>query len=365
MSESKNTLKSVPLENRHIELGGKMVPFGGWNMPVQYTGGIISEHDQTRNHVSIFDCSHMGQFRVRGNSAATDLDRLFPRLVSNQKLNSCRYNFLLGERGTVLDDLIVYRISAEEFYIVVNGATIASDFDYIRDHLSKHTECINESNDTIKLDVQGPQTVKMLKEHRLVDDHLPTYYQFIFKEIKGVPCLMSRTGYTGELGFEFYLPVTDGERFWDMLTRGAMIKPAGLGARDTLRLEMGYPLYGHELNDDVTPIEAGFGKILNLDHDFIGKDALTREPRKRLVGIRFEGRRAVREGSSIADSTGQTIGMITSGSYSPSLKCAIAMGYIAADAIVENGKVSARCGKSSIFGTIEPFPFYKHGSVRN
>ena len=357
-------LKSIPLEKKHIELGARMGPFGGWNMPVQYPEGIIKEHEHTRNHVSIFDCSHMGQFRLRGNDVARDLDRLFPRLASNQKNYSCRYNFLLTEAGTVCDDLIVYRIAEREFYIVVNGATISSDAEYIKEHLSKNTEFTDESGSTVKLDIQGPKTLQTLVQNKLLDDPELKFYRFLFRKIKGIPCLISRTGYTGEFGFEIYSDIKYGDELWDLLINCSPIKPAGLGARDTLRLEMGYPLYGHELNREVTPKEAGFGKILDMNHEFIAKAALEQEPCKKLVGIRFHGRRAVREGAPVVNSHHREIGRITSGSYSPSLRCAIAMAYLSDGVECHEKQVFGKIGKSLVPGMIESLPFYKNGTAR-
>ena len=362
--EIKMTLKSIPLEKKHIALGARMGPFGGWNMPVQYPDGIINEHEHTRQSVSIFDCSHMGQFRLRGENAADDLDRLFPRLVSTQKLKSCRYNFLLTEEGTVCDDLIVYRIAWNEFYIVVNGATIESDAENIKSHLSGNTEFINESERTVKLDIQGPAAGGILTKFNLFDDEQLKYYQFIQKKINGIPCLVSRTGYTGELGYEIYFDIDYCEELWDLFIECAPIKPAGLGARDTLRLEMGYPLYGHELTKTITPIEAGFSKMLKMDHEFIAKKKLMTPPRKKLVGIRFHGRRAVREGALIFDASDQQIGEITSGSFSPSLKYAIALGYIDAEMECQNLKVFGKIASTTIPGVIDSLPFYTNGTAR-
>ena len=358
-------IKSIPLEKKHIDLGARIGPFGGWKMPIHYPEGIIREHKHTRNYVSIFDCSHMGQFRLRGRTVSNDLDRLFPRLVSNQKINTCRYNFLLAEDGTVCDDLIVYRISEDEFYIVVNGATIDDDAVRIKEHLSKNTEFTNESDTTVKLDIQGPNAVQVFKKNKLFNDKFPKYYHFLCTRIRGIPCLLSRTGYTGELGFEIYSDIKYAEKLWDLFISSEPIKPAGLGARDTLRLEMGYPLYGHELSRTVTPVAAGFSKMLNMDHEFIGKRFLMENPREKLVGIRFQGRRAVREGSLICDRGNRKIGRVTSGSYSPSLECAIAMAYIDLEADHSNNKqVFGKIGRNSIPGVIEPLPFYKDGTVR-
>ena len=365
MNSPADKLKSLPLENIHIGLKAKMVPFGGWNMPIQYPKGIIHEHLHTRNQVSLFDCSHMGQFRIWGNKAASDLNRLFPRSVVNQKIGSCRYNFLLNDKGMVIDDLIVYRISDTEFYLVVNGATISADREHIRMHLSKETEFRDESPDTVKIDVQGPNSLKFLVENNFFQDIIPDYYKFIQGKVDDIPCLISRTGYTGELGFEIYLDSKFGELVWDKLISANGIEPAGLGARDTLRLEMGYPLYGHELSLDVTPITAGFGKILQNDHDFIGKVGLQNKPTYQLVGIQFEGRRSVREGASVLDENGNSIGKITSGSYSPSLKCAISLAFINIDYTDTIKRIFGKVGKNLIPGRIEPLPFYRKGTVRS
>ncbi len=357
-------MKKVPLDMIHTQAGARMAPFGGWKMPIQYNSGILEEHRHTREQVSIFDCSHMGQFRVRGRKAAQDLDNLFPRRASTQKNNSCRYNFLLTSHGTICDDLIIYRVSDDEFYIVVNAGTIDSDAEYIRSHLSPTTKLSDESRDTAKLDVQGPRSGDVIIKSGVPADKIPRYFNFIHHEICGVQCIVSRTGYTGELGFEIYFDATAAEKLWNYFTGQTEVKPAGLGARDTLRLEMGYPLYGHELNRDTTPVEAGFGSLLNLDHNFVGRDAQLVTPSKNLVAIQFTDRRAAREGAQILDNAGNHIGKVTSGSFSPSLGCAIAMGYVQNGLDKVGNTVEVSAGTKHITGRIVSVPFYKNGTCR-
>ncbi len=342
-----------------------MVPFGGWNMPVQYQTGIMAEHNYTRQYVSIFDCSHMGQFRIKGTRAGADLDRLLPRLAGNQRIGSCRYNFLLTPKGTVNDDIIVYRIDDDEYYIVVNGATISKDAEIIKEHLSDTTSFVDESEATVKFDIQGPESAEFLCDLGLSLESLPKYFKFSHLPLNGINCLVSRTGYTGELGFEFYIPKDHGEEIWMFFLQHDRLRPAGLGARDTLRLEVGYPLYSRELDETTTPVEAGFSKILNLDHEFTAREFLTKKPSKRLVGIAFDSRRAVRHGEILFSNDGTEVGIVTSGSFSPSLKSSIALGFITQCDIGRGGTLHVNLGNKRINGTIVDLPFYQDGTVRN
>lgn len=363
------TLKSTPLEAVHCAAGARMVPFAGWNMPVQYKDGIIAEHRNTREAVSLFDICHMGEFEVSGGSAAAELDRILARPVLDQPVGVCRYNFLLNEQGGVLDDLIVYRLGADDFFIVVNAGTRDSDAAVFTERLADGVEFLDVSDETGKLDLQGPGSVEILEKLGLGRDSLPGYYRWSEARVAGIACLMSRTGYTGELGFEFYVDIDETENLWNVLTDlGA--KPAGLGARDTLRLEMGYPLYGHELSTEVTPIEAGFGKMLKLEElpgrVFTGSAALRGvAPRKELVGIRLDGRRAAREGTEVYSHDGANlIGKVTSGAFAPSLECAVAMAYVNVGQVVRGGKVWLRSGKTELCGEIVSMPFFPGGSAR-
>ena len=361
------TTKNTQLLNKHLELNARMVPFSGWNMPVQYSEGIIAEHNHTRKNVSIFDICHMGELRITGNGAANAMEKCFPRSVISQKIGSCRYNFLLTDTGTVVDDLIIYRIDDDEFLVVVNAGTKDGDIVRLRELLPEHIKITDESDATAKIDLQGPKSAEILLKMGLSKKELPGYYNWINSEITGKPVLLSRTGYTGELGFEIYCRTEDAETIWDYLLEQEEVKPAGLGARDTLRLEMGYPLYGHEMNRETTPIEAGFGGMLKLDNDrtFPGCEQLRNgTPTKQLLGIIIEGRRAAREGAEITVD-GKKAGTVTSGAFSPSLGIAIAMGFFDPSLNLPPGsKVELAAGRTTINGTITTMPFYKEGSVK-
>lgn len=357
-------LKATPLVDHHVAAGARMVPFSGWNMPVQYEG-ILAEHHHTREAVSLFDCSHMGQFRLRGPQIAAELDAMLPRLASSQKVGTCRYNFLLTTSGTVIDDIIVYRVAEDEFYLVVNAGTIDGDAAHIRQYLSAASTFSDESAATAKLDLQGPAVMQAMAALGFDLEALPRYFRFVQTELQGIPLLLSRTGYTGEAGFEFYFPADQAAVIWTLLLDLPQVQPAGLGARDTLRLEMGYPLYGHELDTETTPVEAGFGPMLDLDHDYPGHEVLTGEPTKSLIGIRFDGRRAAREGAELLDPDGQRIGTVSSGSFGPSVGDAIALAYVAPGQLSTGDSVQAAVGRSTIDGTVVSLPFYQQGTARN
>ncbi len=366
MMEPEN-LKITPLNSRHVRLGAKMVPFAGWNMPVQYREGIIAEHIHTRTHVSIFDIFHMGEFRVRGKNSAIALDRILARPVTDQKPGTCRYNFLLTEKGTVIDDLIVYRIDNDEFFIVVNAGTRETDAARFRELLPEDVSFADESDATAKIDIQGPESADVLVSLGLDRESLPSYYRWIKTRISGIPCLLSRTGYTGELGFEIYFPADKSETMWDILLEQKNVKPVGLGARDTLRLEMGYPLYGHELNLETTPVEAGFAQMLKLgeNRDFMGSEILRNsQPAKRLVGIELDGRRAAREGTPVFIS-GKESGKVSSGTFSPSLGKAIALAYVNGESEIGAGtEVELVTDRFRINGKTASIPFYRNGTAR-
>jgi len=367
MNDTSMTVKNTPLCQQHIELGARMVPFAGWNMPVQYTEGIIAEHNHTRKIVSLFDICHMGEFRLSGSGVAEALDKIFPRLVSSQKPGSCRYNFLLTDRGTVIDDLIIYRMHEEEFFIVVNAGSKDADFARLGELLPDRISLIDESETTAKLDLQGPESADVLADLGFNKAILPGYYKWIKTEIKGVEILLSRTGYTGELGFEIYFTADKAPQIWNLLLENIKVKPAGLGARDTLRLEMGYPLYGHEMDIETTPNEAGFGGMIKIteNRSFPGVDVLRNSQKnKQLAGIEIEGRRAAREGAKVTVN-GNVIGKVTSGTFSPSLSKAIALAYFNADIAPELGMcVELVAGRSTIRGKVTDLPFYKNSSVR-
>ncbi len=324
-------MNETPLASIHRQLGAKMAEFAGWNMPILYPAGILAEHKHCREAAALFDICHMGEFRLTGPAAAAALDRLLPRSVSSQKPGTCRYNFLPDETGGVLDDLLVYRISPEEFFLVVNAGTASADAAWIQSHLpAAGVSFCDLRSELGKLDLQGPRTFEVLADLGVSQDAIPRYYHWTRVRLFDQDILLSRTGYTGERGVELYFPRGRAVEFWERLTAHPLVKPAGLGARDTLRLEMGYPLYGHELDRQTTPVEAGFGGMLDFQNrDCIGRDALLRGPRKRLTGFRLDGRRAARNGMAVLDPvTRRVVGAVTSGAFSPTLGMAVAMGFV-------------------------------------
>ncbi|MBN1864966.1 MAG: glycine cleavage system aminomethyltransferase GcvT [Victivallales bacterium] len=360
-------IRQTPLKKEHFALGARMVPFAGWEMPVQYGEGIIAEHLHTRSAASLFDICHMGEFRLRGTGLAEAMDKIFPRPVSSQAVGSCRYNFLLTDRATVVDDLIVYRIGIEEFYIVVNAGCIRKDFDRLSELLPENITIQDESDFTAKLDLQGPGSADVLADLGFGKRSLPQYYNFIGIEIAGIPVLLSRTGYTGELGFEIYFHSDHAVRLWTLILKHPSVKPAGLGARDTLRLEMAYPLYGHELDDQTTPLEAGFGRMIipAPDRNFPGIQILRNSPpAKKLVGIELEGRRTARQGAQVIVDN-EPCGTVSSGTFSPSLSHAIALAYVSPEISSSPGEpVELAAGNTRLQGKFSGIPFFKSGSAK-
>ncbi|MFC1467879.1 glycine cleavage system aminomethyltransferase GcvT [Verrucomicrobiota bacterium] len=357
-------MKKTPLYDEHVKLGARMVPFGGWDMPVQYAG-ILKEHEHTRTKASVFDICHMGEFELSGPTAAADLEKLLTQSVASLAIGQCRYGFMLNEEGGVIDDLTCYRLAEDRFYLVVNAATAENDAAWIRDRISATTDFADVSEETAKLDVQGPGARQALEE---VFGPLPELKYFRIEEVEllGVKCLLSRTGYTGELGYEIYFPATEAARFWNALLENPGIEPGGLGARDTLRLEMGYSLYGHELSAEHSPVATGGGMFIKKDLPFIGCETVQREladgPARRLVALQLETKRAAREEDAVY-CDGELVGEVSSGSVSPSLGVAVALAFVRADvAGNENFELEVRGKKLSAKRVT--LPFYKNGTAR-
>jgi aminomethyltransferase len=335
-------LRTTPLHDRHLAAGAKMAPFGGWDMPIQYTG-ILDEHRAVREAAGVFDVSHMGEFRVRGPGALALVQRLVTNDVTKLSDGQAQYAVLCDEDGGAVDDLLVYRLADDDVLLVVNAANIEGDWA----HVSAEAEVAgldasleNESDDWALLALQGPQAFDVFETATGLDVSDIPYYHFRPMERGAVfgaeRAIVSHTGYTGERGLELYLAPAAAGRAWDALVE-AGATPAGLGARDTLRLEAGYCLYGHELDRDTTPLEAGLGWVVKPDAaDFVGRDALVQQktdgvPRK-LVGLMVEGRGIPRAGYPIVDGDGEAIGVVTSGSQSPTLGKGVALGFVPNDA---------------------------------
>jgi len=302
-------------------------------MPIQYQG-ILAEHAHTRQAVSVFDICHMGEFMLEADPVLSGFDRIVTQNLISMPAGSCRYGFMLNEQAGVLDDLVVYRINKNNWMLVVNAATASGDYVHLKKELLGEYRLENISDKTGKLDVQGPQSLDVLKDifgEAIEKLNYYTFADFFFDKER---CLISRTGYTGELGYEIYISNDYVAKLWDQLLKDGRVRPAGLGSRDTLRLEMGYPLYGQDLDTSHTPLASGFAKFVDFSKIFIGKDTLLKECNKgeseHLVCFQADSRRAPRHGFAIFDRD-KRVGTVTSGSFSPSLCVGIGMGYITGD----------------------------------
>jgi len=357
----------TPLFDEHLKLNAKVVPFAGWMMPVQYEKGIIAEHLHTRKFVSLFDICHMGEILLQGDDITDALEIFLPRPVKNMKQGVCRYNFLLSEMGTLLDDMLVYKYNDKKYLLVLNAARKKDDLNYLKQQLPHSVKISDMSSSTAKLDLQGPHSAKILNSAGVSLLDLPGYYHFTELNINGINVLLSRTGYTGELGFELYFNSEDAVDMWNYLLTFPNVEPAGLGARDTLRIEMGYPLYGHEMNENTTPLEAGFEHLIDLNakRTFVGKKSLLEnEKKKKIIGILFHTRRACRHGAEIR-LNGNAIGCVASGTFSPSLSQSLAMGYVDSNVRIETGsELEVDTGRAFLKGVVTDLPFYKNGTVK-
>lgn len=364
MTIAKNDLKHTPFYNKHLALGAKMVSFSGWEMPLQYIG-IIDEHIHTRTKAGLFDVCHMGEFFLSGLAASCELDKLVTCRVDDMLEGKCRYGFLLNENGGIIDDLIVFKISQEEFKLVVNAGTLEKAKEWIMDRVSSKDMFRDESESIAKLDLQGPLSGKVI--NGLVGKDVACdlkRYWFKYIDLAGERVLFSRTGYTGELGYELFFPANAAEKVWDILLSVEEVKPIGLAARDTLRLEMGYSLYGNDINENHTPLESNLDKFVFMEKDFIGKPALLRQKengfKRILKGFITDGRRSARSGFKVFSSEGAEIGEVTSGAFSPCLKKGIGLCYIDKEFIATGSKIILTDGKTEIKATVENTPFYKH-----
>lgn len=362
MSETIKDLKKTPLYERHVGSGAKMVPFSGWNMPVQYTG-IIEEHLHTRGKAGLFDICHMGEFMLSGPKAAEDVDRLVTCRTGDMTIGQCRYGFLLNGSGGVIDDLIVFRMADDKYMLVVNAGTIEKDKDWILAGISGETVFKDISEETAKIDVQGPLSAEILKEAAGGDitEGIKRFH-FAKVDLQGTEIILSRTGYTGELGYELFIPVDECVKIWDMLIDVEGIKPVGLGARDTLRMEMGYSLYGNDIDEGRTPLEAGLDRFVDMGKEFIGKEGLSAQQEEGysdiLAGFVCEGRRSARSHFRV-NCENNDVGEVTSGSFSPCLKKGIGLCYIDKKYSAAGQEIMLTDGRTEIKATVESLPLYK------
>ncbi len=328
-------LKKVQLNDVHENLGARMVPFAGYNMPVRYSSDI-EEHNTVRNAVGIFDVSHMGEFLISGPHALDLIQKVTTNDASKLEPGKAQYSCLPNDRGGIVDDLLVYMIREEEYMLVVNASNIEKDWNWISGQNNVGATMKNISDDFSLFAVQGPKATETLQKLTSVDLNTIKFYTFQvgeFAEAENV--IISATGYTGAGGFEIYLHNQDAERIWNEILKAGEefgIKPIGLGARDTLRMEMGYCLYGNDIDDTTSPLEAGLGWITKFTKDFINSDSLKKQKEtgiaKKLVGFKMIDRGIPRHDYEIQDKAGNTIGRVTSGTMSPTLSQGIGLGYV-------------------------------------
>jgi aminomethyltransferase len=362
-------IKKTPLNAAHRALGAKMVDFGGWDMPVQYPAGILAEHQAVRTQAGLFDVSHMGELRVVGKDALKYLQYLTPNDVASLSIGQIHYTAFLYENGTFVDDLLIYREAEEEFLLVVNAGNIEKDFQWALEHMKGFdVRVTNESITTAEIALQGPQSETILQP--LCDITLCEigYYYFRHGHIAGVPALISRTGYTGEDGFEIYVVAEAAEKIWHAVLKAGEpfgLIPAGLGARNTLRLECRMSLYGHEIDDTTNALEAGLGWIVKMhkDADFIGKKALAfakaQGLHRKVVGFRTPEKRDIaRDGMSVVKD-GERTGYVTSGGPCPTVGANIGLAYVPAEMSAVGGKIQIDIRGRTVEADIIPTPFYK------
>jgi aminomethyltransferase len=357
-------MKRTIFYDTHLSLNAQMAPFGGYTMPIRYEG-IIKEHLAARHHAAIFDTCHMGEFRIEGSASCVDLESLLSCDVSSLRVGRCRYGLMCNPEGGVIDDLLIYRLSDNSFFMVVNASTRENDFAWIRDNISKKTVITDISQETAKIDIQGPDSAKIVE--RLLGQPIGdlAYYSFMHNVYKGRELLVSRTGYTGEIGFELFCDEQSARAIWnETMKLGA--RPVGLGARDTLRLEMGYPLYGHELDQNHNAAESGYARAIARGKRFVGSEIVLNPLKSTwfLSGILLDDRRAARAGDKISDFHKNVIGTVTSGSFSPSVERAIAMGYIQKGYNKIGETVVITADRYELTGKITEMPFYTNGTAR-
>jgi aminomethyltransferase len=358
--------KRTPLHACHVEAGARMVDFAGWDMPVQYAG-VIEEHRAVRTAAGLFDVSHMGEIRVRGAEAEALLQRLTPNDVSKLVPGRAHYSGFLTERGTYVDDLLIYRLAADDFLVVVNASNADKDFSWISERSrGADAEVTDVGDEYALLALQGPKALAILQPLATEGVAALRYYGFLQGEVDGRPALISRTGYTGEDGVELYVANEHAAPIWRRLMEVGKehgLQPAGLGARDTLRLEAAMALYGHEIDDTTTPFEAGLDWVVKLEKgDFLGRDALAAQKAagipRRLVGFEVEGRGIARQGHGVLQE-GKAVGAVTSGTFSPTFEKALGLAYVPPALGDLQAPLELDVRGKAVAAKVVPTPFYR------
>lgn len=362
-------LKRTPLYAAHVAAGARMVPFGGWEMPVQYSG-IIEEHRAVRTRAGLFDVSHMGEVDLAGPGAVPLVQRLVTNDVARLAPSQALYTPMCTPEGGIIDDLLVYHLGPDHLMLVVNAANTAEDFAWIRGHAAGAVRITDRTAEIALLALQGPRAEEILKQLTSAPLRTIRYYWFLEGvEVAGRPALVSRTGYTGEDGFELYVDAAHAVHVWEALLEagaGAGILPAGLGARDTLRLEAGFLLHGNDMDKNVTPLEVGYGWTVKLGKGgFIGAPALERQKRegipRRLVGFTLRERAIARHGFPIHQG-GQAVGHVTSGSFGPTVEKSIGLGFVPPAQADPGQRIGVEIRGRAVEGAVTKLPFYKRGS---
>ncbi|MGQ0763708.1 MAG: glycine cleavage system aminomethyltransferase GcvT [Acidobacteriota bacterium] len=363
-------LKRTPLNEAHRRLGGRMVEFGGWDMPVQYPAGTVNEHVRTRTHAGLFDVSHMGEVDVRGPDAIAFVNRLTSNDVSKLVDGQAHYTALTTPQGTVIDDLLVYRLAEDHLLLVVNAGTTGKDWQWIKSHhAEENVELRNASAEYCQLALQGPDAISILQQLTETGLEEIKYYHFTRGKVDGIDAIISRTGYTGEDGFEVYAAPEKAEQLWNKILDAGNygtdegVMPCGLAARNTLRLEAGMALYGHEIDENTTLFEANLGWITKLNKgDFIGREALAKQKeegiKRKLIGFEVTDRGIARDEQDILVN-GERVGRATSGSPAPFLKKNIGMGYVPKEFSTVGTAIEIDVRGRMVAAQIVPLPFYK------
>ncbi|WP_307328561.1 glycine cleavage system aminomethyltransferase GcvT [Evansella vedderi] len=367
----KTTLQRTPLFATYEKYGAKVIDFGGWELPVQFSS-ILEEHEAVRKEAGLFDVSHMGEVLVEGKDAERYLNYLLTNDVTKLKVNQAQYTVMCYPDGGTVDDLIVYKLENEKFLLVINASNIVKDYDWMTQHVRGEVKLQNISKDVAQIAIQGPKAEAILQ--KVADTDLEDIGFFHFApnvNVDGITeILVSRTGYTGEDGFELYLAADKGEALWNKLLDAGKVdglRPCGLGARDTLRFEARLALYGQELTSNISPLEAGIGFVVktNKERDFIGKEALTKQKeeglKRKLVGIEVTGRGIPRHGYKVLSPSGEEVGYITSGTQSPSLKKSLGLALLSVEYAEVGTELKVEVRKKKVDAVVIKTPFYKRG----
>jgi glycine cleavage system T protein (aminomethyltransferase) len=369
LSSPTTALRKTALNETHRKMGAHMVPFGGWDMPLEYSG-IVAEHMAVRTAVGLFDVSHMGEIEINGQDALRLIQKVTCNDASRLAVNQAQYSGLMNDRGGLVDDLLVHKLADDHYLLCVNASRREADFAWITRHNETSAAVRNTSDDYTQLALQGPRARQVLQPLTTVDLGSLKYYWFAHGKVCGTESLVARTGYTGEDGFEIYLPVSESERLWSALLDAGKqegILPCGLGARNTLRLEAGMLLYGHDMNEDTTPFEANLGWITKLEKGpFLGSDILKRQSqegvRKRLVGFEMIDRGIARDDAPVWVDE-REVGKVTSGSYVPFLKRAIGLAYVPSELVNPGQRIQVEIRGNKVAAQVVKSPIYKRAKI--